>query len=93
MYFNSHNLPYEKVGKNEPVCIADEVPFDIPDTWEWVHISDMSYFQEGPGILAVDFRNSGVPLIRISGMQTSVVSLEGCNFLDEEMVAQKMESF
>ena len=29
------NLPYEKVGKNEPVCIADEVPFDIPESWEW----------------------------------------------------------
>ena len=29
-------MPYEKVGKNEPVCIADEVPFDIPDSWEWV---------------------------------------------------------
>ena len=33
---NTDNLPYEKVGKNEPVCIADEVPFDIPDSWEWV---------------------------------------------------------
>ena len=29
-------MPYEKVGKNEPMCIADDVPFDIPDTWEWV---------------------------------------------------------
>ena len=28
-----NNLPYEKVGKNEPVCIADEVPFDIPESW------------------------------------------------------------
>ena len=32
-------MPYEKVGKNEPVCIADEVPFDIPDSWEWVRLS------------------------------------------------------
>jgi len=31
-------LPYEKVGKNEPVCIADEVPFDIPESWEWVRL-------------------------------------------------------
>ena len=27
-------MPYEKVGKNEPVCIADEVPFEIPESWE-----------------------------------------------------------
>ena len=34
-------MPYEKVGKNEPVCIADEVPFDIPESWEWIKISDV----------------------------------------------------
>lgn len=28
-------MPYEKVGKNEPVCIVDEVLFEIPDTWRW----------------------------------------------------------
>ena len=37
------NLPYEKVGKNEPVCIADEVPFEIPDSWEWVRLSKIVY--------------------------------------------------
>ena len=36
------SLPYEKVGNNEPVCIADEVPFEIPDSWEWVHLSDIA---------------------------------------------------
>ena len=35
------NLPYEKVGKNEPVCIADEVPFEIPDSWEWCRLGDL----------------------------------------------------
>ena len=39
IWFSTDNLPYEKVGKNEPVCIADEVPFDIPDSWEWVRLS------------------------------------------------------
>ena len=38
----SDNLPYEKVGKNEPVCIADEVPFDIPDSWEWVRLKNIT---------------------------------------------------
>lgn len=34
-------MPYEKIGKNEPVCIADEVPFDIPESWEWVRLSSL----------------------------------------------------
>ena len=41
IFRGADNLPYEKVGKNEPVCIADEVPFDIPESWEWVKISDV----------------------------------------------------
>ena len=42
----SDNLPYEKVGKNEPVCIADEVPFDIPESWEWVRLGTISTYAE-----------------------------------------------
>lgn len=34
-------MPYEKIGKNDPVCIADEVPFEIPDSWEWCRLGDL----------------------------------------------------
>ena len=42
LQYDSDNLPYEKVGKNESVCIADEVPFEIPETWEWAKIETIS---------------------------------------------------
>ena len=35
-------MPYEKVCKNEPVGIADEVPFDIPESWEWVTLKQIA---------------------------------------------------
>ena len=41
------NLPYEKVGKNEPVCIADEVPFEIPESWEWVRLKNIAVTELG----------------------------------------------
>lgn len=44
IFRGSDNLPYEKVGKNEPVCIAEEVPFDIPDSWEWVRLKNLSCY-------------------------------------------------
>ena len=40
-YFSSWNNPYEKRGDNEPVCIADEVPFEIPESWEWVKLGEL----------------------------------------------------
>ena len=49
-----HNLPYEKVGKNEPVCIADEVPFEIPESWEWARLSGI-VFNRGQMTPSADF--------------------------------------
>ena len=41
------NLPYEKVGKNEPVCIVNEVPFEIPESWEWVRHNELFQISGG----------------------------------------------
>ena len=46
IFRGADNLPYEKVGKNEPVCIVDEVPFDIPDSWEWTRLGFVSSYAE-----------------------------------------------
>ena len=43
IFRGADNLPYEKVGKNDPVCIADEVPFEIPESWEWVRLGNLTY--------------------------------------------------
>mgnify|MGYP000021176550 CR=1 FL=1 len=42
IFRGADNLPYEKLGKNAPVCIADEVPFEIPESWEWVTLKQIA---------------------------------------------------
>ena len=46
IFRGADNLPYKKVGKNEPVCIADDVPFEIPDSWEWTRLGFVSSYAE-----------------------------------------------
>ena len=43
IFRGADNLPYEKVGTQEPDCIADEVPFEIPETWEWARLGKIVY--------------------------------------------------
>ncbi|MCX4233799.1 restriction endonuclease subunit S [Streptomyces ortus] len=50
-------------------------------------------FREGPGIMAVDFHDDGIPLIRISGLHRGKVTLNGCNFLDPEKAARQWSQF
>ena len=40
IYKGSDNSYYEKVGKTE-VCIDDEIPFELPDSWAWVRHNDI----------------------------------------------------
>ena len=43
--FPSYNTPYEKIG-NEVVSLEDEIPFEIPDSWEWVRLGIVSTYAE-----------------------------------------------
>ncbi len=38
---------YEQRGKGEPVCIDNEIPFDIPDSWAWARLSTFALVLNG----------------------------------------------
>ena len=38
----SYNTPYEKIG-DEVRSLAGEVPFEIPDSWEWARLGSVVY--------------------------------------------------
>ena len=40
IFKGADNTPYEKIG-DEVRSLADEVPFDIPDSWEWVRFGNI----------------------------------------------------
>ena len=65
IFRGADNLPYEQVGKNEPVCIVDEVPFEIPDSWEWVRLSSVIELQSGQDLTPDKYNSSecGIPYI------------------------------
>ena len=66
---------------------------DVPEHWEMVPFKRRVGFQEGPGIMAADFRDSGVPLLRISCLRGKVATLDGCNYLDHDMVRARWGHF
>ena len=45
IFKGADNTPYEKIG-DEVRSLVDEVPFDIPDSWEWVRLGNISSYAE-----------------------------------------------
>ena len=57
IFRGADNLPYEKIGKNDPVCIADEVPFEIPESWEWVRLGSVCQLNDGKKLQSKTYNN------------------------------------
>ena len=60
------NTPYEKIG-NEVRSLADEVPFDIPDSWEWVRLGAVIELQSGQDMTPDKYNDCGKGIPYITG--------------------------
>ena len=70
----SYNTPYEKIG-DEVRSLADEVPFDIPDSWEWVRIRSLGEIVRGSGIKRNETVQQGLPCVRYGELYTTYQTL------------------
>lgn len=83
-------------GLDSSVSVRDSgIPWlgKVPKHWDVVRFSFFISFQEGPGIMAVDFRDEGIPLLRIRNVQNETVDLNNSNFLDPEMVEARWSNY
>lgn len=67
---SSDNTPYEKIG-DEVRSLADEIPFDIPDSWEWVRIRSLGEIVRGSGIKRNEAVRQGFPCVRYDELYTA----------------------
>ena len=75
IFRGADNLPYEKVGNNEPVCIADEVPFDIPDSWEWVRLGSIGDWGSGatPSRTNTEYYGGDIPWLKTGDLNDGYI--------------------
>jgi len=66
---------------------------DVLDDWAVKPLKRGVRFLEGPGIMAADFLDEGVPLLRIAGIGGRTATLEGCNYLSSDLVKERWSHF
>ena len=70
----SYNTPYEKIG-DEVRSLADEVPFDIPDSWEWVRLGNIGDWGAGatPSRTNPEYYGGNIPWLKTGDLTDSYI--------------------
>ena len=84
IFRGADNTPYEKIG-NEVVPL--DVPFDIPDSWEWVRGSSLGEIVRGSGIKRTETVSEGLPCVRYGEIYTTynISFTEAKSFIPESV--------
>ena len=87
IFRGADNSYYEKVDGIER-CIDDELPFEIPDSWEWCRLSTLAKVLGGKRIPAgrkLTSQNTGYIYIRVSDMKDGTVDKSGLLYVSEDI--------
>ena len=78
LYYGRTTFPnsyYEKFADGKVVCIDDEIPFEIPQGWEWCRIREVSQSYIGLTYSPSEVSSDGVIVLRSSNIQNGKISL------------------
>ena len=48
IFVGEDNLHYEKFQDGTVKCIEDEIPFEVPEGWEWTRLGYLAQYKKGP---------------------------------------------
>lgn len=63
----------KKIKKSKPLpeITEDEIPFEIPESWEWVRVGEIGSLTRGSGIKRTEVIEDGYPCIRYGELYTT----------------------
>ena len=82
IYRGEDNSYYEKIlATGEVKCIDEEVPFEIPQGWEWCRLGELISYQNGYAYTSSELNKEckGMPVIKSGNLMTYEVVLKPNN--------------
>lgn len=84
-----HAFPPEKAATLPPLFPAKLGDDGLPEGWAKGTLQDFGTVRNGFAFKSKDWRDEGVPVIKIKNVKPRLVSLEGAGFIDPELAAEK----
>lgn len=76
IFVGADKLHYEKFADGSVVCIEDEIPFEIPDSWMWTRLKNIGSTKIGLTYKPTDIDNIGIAVLRSNNIKDNKLNLE-----------------
>ena len=85
IYVGEDSCHYEKVGDAEPACVDPELPFDLPEGWEWARLGSIAYVASGSTPPKSAFSDEGIPYYKMYNLRNNQIDFDyQPQFISEE---------
>ena len=78
------NLHYEQFADGTVKCIEDEIPFEVPENWEWCRINSISENVTDGDHQPPPQTESGFPFLVISNVSDGYIHFENTRYVSKE---------
>lgn len=83
--YKNNNHFYEIVGKKgEPICIDDEIPFEIPENWEWTRIKNIVTKLTDGAHKTPKYVDKGIPFLSVKDMSSGYLDFSDTKYISQE---------
>ena len=94
-YPYNYNLHYEKFPDGSVKCIEDEIPFELPEGWEWTRIRNISTVKGGkrlPKGMSFSETPTDHAYIRVTDMKNNTIITSDLRFIADD-VYEKIKNY
>jgi len=81
IFKNSDDNSYYEQIDGETICIDDDLPFEIPDSWRWCKLRNIYNICSSKRVLQSEWKTQGVPFYRAR----EIVKLSQQGFVENEL--------
>ena len=65
-------------------CIDEELPFNIPDSWEWIRLGNILHKLSDGTHSTPKYVESGIPFISVKDVSSGFLDFSNCKYISED---------
>ena len=86
-------LHYEKFADGSVVCIEDEIPFEIPESWTWCRLKDIANYGRMPSLTYKQIQDKNLWILDLEDIEKETSKLIVRNRINNKMFSSSKKKF